>query len=184
MHAGQAAEAERAVGGEMSETFWETSGIGLWLLHGDGPEFLKYIGVKRIEWRSSEERICGYCGAVLSRDEIKCPNCGSSQEPLSENNLGRAVVTLFGPLPDAACVFHLPTGTDLELHYQCCGPREYYESNEGGFRFVGCRPFQKWIDELAASGPFETATVYLYVKVECEVELHTEPMEWRGGSNG
>lgn len=138
------------------------------------PVFLPCVGIQGIEWGTEVKHTCQYCGAVTEREV--CPQC---QNPAlqSENFLGRATVTLLGPLPTISYLFHAPDGMEFRVTHRDYGLRSEYAPCEVILRLSNCKIVRKWLPDVLALIPDDTYCILLHIAMECDVELYPDGLE-------
>jgi len=155
--------------------FWINTDLRLFLLKDDFVQFLHCIGVDGIKWQEEEATICEYCGSKHTGPI--CANCGNTAPGKSVHNLGKAITTLYGPMPQAAAIFYLPTGATVDIVSRPCGPPDRYAESDVVLRLASCKVVGRKMPNLANIIGGSEELVYLYVLVECEVELYPNGLE-------
>ena len=101
---------------------WSNAEMVVFIVEDEG--FITYLpctGISNIEWATTEEGVCQYCGTAMEGN--RCSGCGSVAPVAGEHSLGQAVMTLVGILPQAIDIFHLPEEAELLLCHKCRGDR-------------------------------------------------------------
>ena len=160
----------------MTVDYWINSDLRPFLLKdGEFPRFLFCIGVEGIRWLEEEATICEYCGSEHTGPV--CANCGNTAPGKSIHNLGKAIATLYGPMPEARDIFYLPTGATIDIVNRPCGPPDKYAECDVVLRFAGCKIVGRKMPNLVCTMAELQEMVMLYVSVECEVELYPNGLE-------
>jgi hypothetical protein len=145
------------------------------LKDGEYPQFLFCIGVESVNWLEEEAKICEYCGAQHTGPI--CSSCGNTAPGQTVHNLGKAVATLYGPMPEANSIFYLPTGVAIDIVNRPCGPRDVYAERDVVLRLAGCKVVGRKMPDLVCAMAEPQEMVILYVSIECEVELYPNGLE-------
>lgn len=155
---------------------WDNTHMLVFMVRDEGsPEYLPCTGISNIEWSMTEENVCQYCGSVMKDNQ--CPNCGGTALPVGIHNLGQAVITLEGTLPQAISIFHLPKGGQLLLCHKCHGIRSGFDAREVVMRFLHCSQVAKKMPRVAMLYPEDEECLHVIVDVECDVELYLDGMD-------
>lgn len=155
---------------------WYTNNIVIYRDHWNEDDlsnqtYLRLIGLKSIEWPENSHQICSHCGSVT--DKWPCSGCGS-KELTSGSHMGRARVTLYGPLPYAVDIFSFHPDTIFYILVQYCGLRNVFLNNEGGLKLSKCKIVRRVMPGIYSLDPQEQDRIHLQVTIECNVELFTE----------
>jgi len=161
--------------------FWDNAELFPFLWKdGKLPQFLRYIGIDGIDWQEEKAELCGYCGSA--RVGAVCSNCGSPAPGKTVHSLGKAIATLYGPMPEAASIFYLPTGATIDIVWRRCGPPDKYMASDVVLRLLGCKVVGRSLPNLIAIDSGARELIRLYVSIECEVELYPDGLEGDRGS--
>lgn len=168
-------------------TFWRSDRTGIFLHErglDDRPMFLHHVGIANIYWDVNKTGRCIYCGKLQPAGGGLCGGC-QSDNWLDEIYMGKAIVTFFGRLPDPGIValFHLDSDKPNEIyidHKDCGGLRDEWIPYLVIMKFDNLKVVGRSMDTVVALEPSQASLLTVAIKIECDVELHIDGIEWDG----